>query len=242
MKNISKIVLIILLVALIPKKSLAGLATEHTQILNKIQLILQYGKQIEMITNQLKAYQNMLDNTQILSNQQWTDANSQIIQLGNLVRQGNSLAFTMSNLDAEFRRRFEGYDVYTQTTWKNGNLNSKYRSWAEQNRDTIQATLDTANLQYNDFTSEKAAYDNLESLSQSPAGRMQAIQIGNQIGGFQIEQLQKLRLLMMSQVNMQSQWIASENERQALQDARVKQAQDNALMPIRSDEPIIDSF
>ena len=57
-------------------------------------------------------------------------------------------------------------------------------------------------------------------MSQNSVGRLQAIQAGNQIAAQQVRQLQKLRQLMMTQMQMQSAFMATQSDKDAVQTAQ----------------------
>jgi P-type conjugative transfer protein TrbJ len=59
-------------------------------------------------------------------------------------------------------------------------------------------------VQNSQFDSDSALLQSLKSQSQSAVGRMQAIEVGNQIAENQAEQLMKLRQLMMADMQSKS--------------------------------------
>src|SRR2546426_3078767 len=55
----------------------------------------------------------------------------------------------------------------------------------------------------------------LQAMSDSAEGRMQALQLGNMMAGEQLQQLVKLRQLVMAQINAQSVYMATQTNREA---------------------------
>ena len=72
-----------------------------------------------------------------------------------------------------------------------------------------------ANMQSNQFATEEMTLKQLRTMSQSATGQMQAIQVGSQIAEQQVQQLQKLRQLMMAQLNQQNTYMAGQEQKEA---------------------------
>ena len=115
----------------------AGFATEWTQIMNNVQLVLQYEQQIQQYATQLQQAENQVMHLEEAYKQ--TTAMVQGIGNGNFnfgaiandlsalngaVQYGNGLAYSMANLDDEFNARFPGYGNANPT-----NYAGMYRNW-----------------------------------------------------------------------------------------------------------------
>ena len=98
-----------------------GAATEWTQLANNAQLVdllkgsglqvdnqlTQIGQLAEEIQNQLKIYQNMLQNTAQLPKQIWGQVEDDLNQLRAIVDRGQGIAFSMGNADEVLQQRFQ---------------------------------------------------------------------------------------------------------------------------------------
>ena len=87
---------------------LAGFATEWTQIANNLQLITSYIRQGEELRQKILMVLDMAKNTAELPFQVFGPIMADISSLAGIVQSGRSLAYSMANLDAEFRNRFRG--------------------------------------------------------------------------------------------------------------------------------------
>ncbi len=215
---------------------LTGGATEITQIANNVELGAIFGEEaqqvaqqaqqlaheIQMIQNQLNMYQNLLDNTANLSNYMWGNALNDLMALANTVQEGYAIAYSASNIDSQWQQRYKGYSNYLNNTYGAASFQSDYRVWYSAQRDSLHGALRSANLQSSQFTSEESTLSALENMSQSASGRMQAIQVGNQIAMQQVRQTQKLRELVMAQIQAQTNYLASEAEKDAANQARAE--------------------
>ena len=170
-------------------------ATEYTQILNYVELAGQLEKQVVMVENQLNQLADMAKHGITITDQLFGTVASDITTLRQIVNTGQALSYTLSNMDGTFRLRFPGYSTST-------NYGQSYQTWSQTSLDSTLGALKAAGLQNSQFDSDSALLQSLKSQSQSAVGRMQAIEVGNQIAENQAEQLMKLRQLMMA--DMQS--------------------------------------
>jgi P-type conjugative transfer protein TrbJ len=197
-------------------------ATEFTQIFNYIELAGQLEKQVLMVENQLNQLADMAKHGVTITSQLFGTVASDITNLNQIVKTGQSLSYTMSNLDGTFRVRFPGYTSST-------NYGQSYQSWSQTSLDSTLGALKAAGLQNSQFDSDAALLQTLQGQSQSAMGRMQAIEVGNQIAENQAEQLMKLRQLMMadmqSKASYQGALVQAEATKQANSDLFFGQTQ-----------------
>jgi P-type conjugative transfer protein TrbJ len=227
-KSVTAVVLVAVMAAetVNPVPAYAGVpgvfATEYTQILNYLQLIGSLEKQVLMVENQLTQIANEVKHGLTIPNQLFGTVAADIANLNQIVRTGQSLSYTMSNLDGNFRLRFPGYASTT-------NYGQSYQSWSQTSLDSIRGALNAAGLQNSQFNSEQALLQTLQGQSMTAVGRMQAIEVGNQIAENQAEQLMKLRQLMMadmqSKASYQGALVQAEATKQANSDLFFGQTQ-----------------
>src|SRR5882672_6276298 len=192
-KGIIAIVTLFTLALQTPQPAEGGaFATEITQLLNHAQLIMQYLRQAEQLTEAIKQTTDMLKNSKILSGQVFGPISSDLNALASIVQGGQALSYSLANLDAQFKARFPGYG-YTG----NGYF-TQYRNWSQTSLDTTLGALKAAGLQGQQLTSEQAVLDQLRGMAQGSDGRLKALQIANQISEQQVQQLMKLRQLILA--------------------------------------------
>ncbi|MCW0021377.1 P-type conjugative transfer protein TrbJ [Rhizobium sp. BT-226] len=214
--------------------SATGAATEWTQMANNAELIkllessgVQVENQVkqisqlaEQIQNQLKIYQNMLQNTAGLPNHIWGQVENDLNQLRSIVEQGQGIAFSMGNADDVLKQRFKSYAELKTSLPDVGSFSSTYQTWSDTNRETIAGALRAASLTADQFDSEESTMGSLRSMSQSADGQMKALQVGHQIAAQQVAQTQKLRGLISQQMTMMGTWLQSEQTDKDLAQAR----------------------
>lgn len=193
-------------------------ATEITQLANKLQLLLSYIRQGEQLANELQMLQDMIKNTKTLPFQQFTAIMSDIAQLHSIVQTGQALAYSMANIDGQFRSTFPGYASFTPNQWYRN-----YQTWSNRSLDTTLGTLKAAGLQASQMTSEGAVLDQLRGMAESSDGRLLAIQVSNQIAHEQVDQLMKLRQLMLADLQSKQAYQAMMIQQDAGKQAAAEQ-------------------
>lgn len=211
-----------------------GAATEWTQLANNAELLnileksgvqvnnqlKQIGQLAEQIQNQLRIYDNMLQNTAQLPAHVWGQVERDLGQLRKVVATGEGIAFTMANADDILRQRFKSYAELKSNLPAGASFSSTYAGWSQTNRGTIAGTLKAASLTGDQFTTEEATMAELRTMSQTSDGQMKALQVGHQIAAQQVAQMQKLRGLVSQQMTMMGTWYQTSQTDKDLAQAR----------------------
>jgi len=139
-------------------------------------------------------------------------------EIVDLYNQGKSLAYTMQDIDEQFKSQYPGYEEYIQEIKLGSldNLPASYKELAESSFDNARLAMKAARVNISAFDDEDKTMQKLLALSQSAGGQMQVIQISNEIAAQQMQQMQKLRQMIANQITLQSNWLAQ----QARLDAR----------------------
>lgn len=188
-----------------PARAAVGLfATEITQLLNHIELIDQYLQQVQMVGNQLTQIQNMIRNTTVNPSQVFGSVAQDLQTLANAVQGANTLAYSMGNLDAVFTQRFPGYQAVGT------NYGAQYSQWTSTAMATISSTLRGMGLQSSQLQNEQTILNALRIRSENPIGMSDTVAAGNQIAEQQVEQMQKLREMMLLDLQSKQAYQAAE--------------------------------
>ncbi len=190
-------------------------ATEATQLLNKLELIKQVENGIQQVKTQMDMYQNMIANSQGVSNPLWSNALDDLQSLNALIQQSKSIAYSAGDLDSQFASRYGTYSDYLSRNMGEVDWRAKYGQWSEGMQDNALYTLKAAGLQSDQLANEDVFIQQLQSMSQTAEGRMQALQVGHMLAEQQIRQVQKLRQLMMLQLQMQANYLAAQQDQEA---------------------------
>jgi P-type conjugative transfer protein TrbJ len=164
--------------------------------------------EVEMIANQVKQIENLVQNTVGYAGVWDQEALPRLLRLGQIIEQEQAIAYAMAGMDRVFKERYPGYKPVTD--WS-----AAYDQWTRTTLDTLRGSLAAARLHADDFANEQRRIQTLTALSDSAEGRMQAIQAGNMLAAEQVQQLAKLRQLMMAQINAQNVYMANQTNRDA---------------------------
>jgi P-type conjugative transfer protein TrbJ len=196
---------------------ITGFATEWTQLANNLQLVNSYIRQGEELRQKILMVADMAKNSMNLSTQVFGPIMQDISRLAGIVQAGRALAYSMANLDGEFRSRFRGYGYKAREWFRD------YRTWSETSLDTTLGTLRAAGLQGAQLESEQAVLDQLRGMAQSSEGRMKALQVSNQLLEQQVQQLMKLRQLILADLQSKQAFQAAQIQREASAEAGTEQ-------------------
>jgi len=187
-----------------PERVEAGaFASEVTQLLNHAQLVMQYIRQGTEVANELNMYADMLKNTQPLSAHTFGAITNDLNQLAGIVQGGQALAYSLGNIDQLYRQTYPGYG------YNAGAYYTQYRNWSQTSMDTTLGTLRAAGMQGQQLQSEQAVLNSLKASLQGTDGRLEALHALGDISEQQVEQLMKLRELMIADMSSKQAYQAA---------------------------------
>ena len=195
----------------------AGVATEWTQILNHDQLVMNYIRMGVQLQIEMQQLSEQLKQGKELPRQIFGSIQQDLGQLAQIVQGGQALAYSMGNLDAQFRNTFPGYSSRTS-----GYFND-YKKWSQTSLDTTLSTLRAAGLQGQQLNNAQAVLAKLRTMSMSAGGQMEAAQVGNQIAEQQVEQLMALRQLMLVDLQSKQAYQAEQIQKEQADKAALEQ-------------------
>jgi P-type conjugative transfer protein TrbJ len=178
-------------------------ATEFTQLLNHGELVMQYIRQGLQLAEEIKQYADMVRNVKQLPMQIFGPIEKDLKDLASIVQGGMALAYSLAGLDAQFKAVYKGYTHTPHAFYK------EYKQWAQTTLDTTLGALRAAGLQGDQLASEQAVLDSLRVMASSSDGRMQALQVLGQISEQQVQQLMKLRELMLADLSSKQAYQAA---------------------------------
>jgi len=197
----------------------------------------QYQQQIMQYRNQFDSYKNMLQNIGQLPQQQWDQFSQSVLKLRETVNFGEGINFAANSYNSDFNNLFKGYDNYLEDA-KSGNVDftNTYKQLRTSTRDSINGALKSLGLQANDMQNDEATMRQLQNLSQSATGQLGAIQAANAIATHQTHTFKKLQQTIMSQANLQAQFMLAENEKVEIEKALSKTKVSEGIAPTMGDE------
>jgi P-type conjugative transfer protein TrbJ len=153
-------------------------------------------------------------------------------QVDQLAQQGQALAYTLRNVDAEFRQTFPGWRVSTTMT-------SDMRAQSERTLATLRSALNAVNATAQQLPVAAANLEVMKSRMGSVTSAQQAAELNGAIGIQGAEELALLRQQLATQQNAQlvatAQQINHELQGAAWQQAYMAPAQVRRPVPMRRD-------
>jgi P-type conjugative transfer protein TrbJ len=177
------------------------IATETTQILNRIQLAAAAataGLQLATARSQLSVEQQTLAELirmgTLLQNLQWTNPLQDLQNIAALAQQGQGLAFSIASLDAQFKATYPGYAAPVVP------FPVRYARWAQTAMDTIQGSLRTTGTSWQQIQSEQFIIQNYRGQAVALTTPQQSAMLTNETQVEALNQLNKLRQIMLSDI------------------------------------------
>lgn len=180
---------------------MTGGATEITQLLNNMQLVIQYSTQIQQYETQLKNLVKQADMGII-------NPSAFVGKLANAVEQGEALGFASGRIATNLEKAY-GSNYLKNTKY----VGKDFEVWMKTTKDSIRGAMRSVGVQQEALESESDMIRKLQSLSGSSQGNLQVLQTGNQISLEMVQQLQKLRTMNMAQSQaMNARMLAVQNK------------------------------
>jgi P-type conjugative transfer protein TrbJ len=199
-----------------------NVSQQVSQLTNEASMI---TNQVEQLAHELQMLEDMWANSRHAADLTWGDVDQMMATLANTVQLGMSISYAMEDLATAFPERFPGYQ--TPVDW-----NAAYRDWSQTALDSMQATLQAAGLNVADAPSVDAALAALREENRTAEGRMEALQVANQLASMQIEEVTKLRGLVATQISAQNAYFATQEDKRAAAEAAASTWISRGVRPI----------
>lgn len=197
-----------------------------------VQEISQTEQQITMVRQNIERYENMTKNTNNLSPEMLSQLSGEYRRLGNLYQQVES---RRGDIDAMRRAYSEMYPSYSDISTEQGaKYQQRWQTWSSDVDRANRSTMEQSGRQLKDLQEADKYDSNIQQLLNTPQGRMEAIQAGNQLTALQLQEARELRALMAT--SMQEQSVVNA-KKEKIDQAREEQYQrlfksrDNILSP-----------
>lgn len=159
-------------------------------------LVTQLDQQIQQIQVARSQLQVNVDNMRKLANPPWRRINATMAQVDQLAQQGQALAYTLRNVDAQFRQTFPGWRVTTT-------MSADMRTQSERTLATLLGALNAMNATAQQFPVAAANLETMKSRMSAVTSAQQAAELDGAIGIQGAEELALLRQQLAAQQNAQ---------------------------------------
>lgn len=190
----------------------ANCATWVTQQLEYAKQLEQVANTITMRINQAQMLQNQVTNMVSLPSQVWHQIEGNFTQTRALFERGTQLANSASMVSSQLQS-------YRSLLGTVTDMPAQYARWSQQANDNVTATLAGLGLMKNQMSSDRAIITAIRARSAGAEGAKQAIQANTEMGGAMVNELHRLREIVMEDARMNANALAIAAERQANSDA-----------------------
>ena len=183
------------------------------------QQLVSYAKEVEQVAEtitmriaQAQMLQNQITNTVSLPGQVWHQIEGNFAQTQALFRRGTHLMNSASMVSANL----QGYrSMLGQTV----DMPAQYARWSDRANDNVAATLSGFGVMRDQMSSDRAVVDAIRARSAGADGAKQAIQANTEMAAAQVNELHRLREIMMEDARMNANALQIAAERQGASDA-----------------------
>lgn len=172
--------------------------------------------QANMLKNRTESLKLEIQNSEKVSDFQWREMSQILQQIGDISQRGQSISYSMNELDAQFQKRYPNYQHPA------ANYRDAYQMWNITTLNTLQNSLSSIGLTMNQLNNEEKTLRAIQAQSQSAAGQTQVLQVTNELASEQVRQLQSLKQVMAAQSNAHTAYMAHQVSKQSNRDAEMQ--------------------
>jgi P-type conjugative transfer protein TrbJ len=174
--------------------------------------VLHYARRLEQMNLQRQQLQQQLVAMRKLRNPNWRRINSALTQIDVLMQQGQSLAYSLRGIDAEFQRTFPGAQNFKDYP-------GEERTQAVRTLATMRGALNAANRAAQDFPTSVARLEAMKQQLGTVQGHEEAIELSSTIDMYSAEELTMLRQAVSGLTNVQAVYYADQVNAEAQREA-----------------------
>lgn len=193
-------------------------ATEHTQLLNNIELITENLRQLQSLENQIEMIKNQVEELKSVANYQnnFTDVDTLRSSLTNITNQGSELSTRTQNLLTQMQQEINDMPA-------NGTMTDQEEAADQQELTILQNALNRAAQLRASYQQVVNSVDALMDKNDQALGQTQALQTSNQLAAQNITQTQSTQELLSEQISMQAAIASKQLQEEQDEDNKMKQ-------------------
>jgi P-type conjugative transfer protein TrbJ len=196
---------------------------------NLVQNARQVAQTAQQIENQRRQILYQIQSLQKLRNPNWREISGLVGQLDALMRQGEALAYSAADLDAQFQRTFPGHQL--PVGWV---ASQAQRTQATRALATLRASLNATRRQMQDLQPGMARLGQIKRQMGGIQGTQEAIELQNTLQAYAAEELVMLRQAVAVQTNALAVTQAREIQREMQEQVVLDQILRNTLSRSRT--------
>ncbi len=193
-------------------------ATEHTQLLNNIELITENLRQLQSLENQIAMIKNQVEELKSVANYQnnFTDVDALRSNLTNITNQGTALSNQTRSTLIQMQQELNTLPV-------DGNMMDRQDSLDQGTLNIVQNTLNRVMQLRQSYQQVINSVNALMDKNDQAVGQTQALQTSNQLAAQSIAQTQSTQELLSEQISIQAAMMSKQLREEQDEDNKMKQ-------------------
>lgn len=179
--------------------------------------------QATQIQNQIQSIRYQAQNSGHVSNYQYNEITQLMQRMDSITNQGRSISYNAANIDQQFRARYPNYANQPNTR----NYQSAYHNWNASTLNTINNSMQSNGMMSANFQHESQLMSQLRNQGKTATGRMQVLQASNEIAAENVNQLQELQRITLSQANSQNAYMAYRVSKDSYHEENLQELEQN---------------
>jgi P-type conjugative transfer protein TrbJ len=210
--------ILLILVILSPAAVAQDIATEHTQILNNIELITENLRQLQSLYNQMEMIKNQVEELKSVANYQdnFNDVDGLRNQLTDITNQGAALSDRTQGILSQMQQEMNNMPA-------RGTMTDQEESADQQALTILQNALNRAQQLRQSYAQQINSVNALMDKNNQAVGQTQALQTSNELAAQNIAQTQSTQELLSEQITMQSAMMSKQLQEQKDEDNKLTQ-------------------
>jgi P-type conjugative transfer protein TrbJ len=183
--------------------------------LHYVQFALQIYQEYQALTNQYHQIVNQLTALKKLANPNWREVYDLLANLDWIMRQGQALAYSYKDIDAQFQKVFPGWTEVQ-------NWPVQRQAQAVRTLDTMRTALDTTAEQFRHDIADQLFLERLKSQMDGIHGHQEALELQATIAMYTAQELGVIKQSLAAANNIQAVYYGHEINREAQAEATLE--------------------
>jgi len=209
---------VLMVVLVSPAARAYDLATESTQVLNNVALLIENIRQLQSVFNEMEMIKNQVEGLKSVATYQNNLGGIDALrnQLTDVTNQGTALSNQTQNLLATMQEELNNMP-------DSGTMTDQQEAAEQQLMTIVQNSLNRAKQVRQSYQQETSSVNALMDKNNQSVGQTQALQTGNELAAQNIAQGQSARELQSEQISMQAAWISKQVQEEKDENEKMKQ-------------------
>jgi len=218
---VAKLFFMVIMILIIgtPNTQAIDFATEHTQILNNVELVINAERQLQSLLNEAQMIENQIEQLKSIATEPVTimvQLDGMRAQLFDLVNQGITLSGQIANQLQDMKNEAE--DIASRP-----NFDDRLNLVVQGSDTVINATIDRIGKSRQSYQIQENELQGLLAQSRSAVGQTQTLQVLNQISAQNATQMQATQEAINNLATLQATKMTQDNQKEEAEETMLNQ-------------------